>query len=544
MLGSQIGNYKIISLLGEGGMANVYLAQHQLLGSNVAIKLLKEEYVQNSNIRKRFLAEARNLAKMSHPNIIKVTDLIDAGDIVAFVMEYIEGQTLEDLLLKKGKLTSLEIEGLFNQMILAVEYVHGQGLIHRDIKPSNFMVTKNGQIKLLDFGIAKNTNEGAVDYTKTGLMHQMGTPMYMSPEQVKNTSEVTKQTDIYSLGVVLWQMVTGQKPYDSNTLSLPEIQVSILKDPLPVTNTIWDGLIQKLTNKSIKNRFLSVQDISNFEIPIKNQDLKDADTIFEEREVYNSPHNHKKKSKLLVFLFSIFIGSLFIYFLNKDDKRNKKVQYVLISEINLSSKPFKSSKSLLKIPQADSVLIICDSAYSFEDGYNYKWKKCKYIDSEGWVSTEIDGQKNLGNKDLAEEFKILMANIPNGSYEYHDLKTIFFHGLIDFLKEKGLNRKYSFAQNQHNNKFQTIQKFNFRNNNRVYDCRILLNPINEYDYPLYIVLKLDVAKNKIFVKEIYGWKMIRKVKFFKVYNNHNYVDLYDVNEKYIGIHSDGEIEKL
>ena len=99
MLGSQIQNYKIISLLGEGGMANVYLAQHQLLVNNVAIKLLKEEYVQNSNIRKRFLAEARNLAKMSHPNIIKVTDLIDAGDIVAFVMEYIEGQTLEDFLI-------------------------------------------------------------------------------------------------------------------------------------------------------------------------------------------------------------------------------------------------------------------------------------------------------------------------------------------------------------------------------------------------------------------------------------------------------------
>jgi serine/threonine protein kinase len=535
MLGNQIENYKIISLLGEGGMANVYLAQHQSLGNNFAIKFLKEEYVQNSNIRKRFLAEARNLAKMSHPNIIKVTNLIDAGDIVAFVMEYIEGQTLEDFLLKKGKLTSLEIEGLFNQMILAVEYVHGQGLIHRDIKPSNFMVTKNGQIKLLDFGIAKNTNEGAVDYTKTGLMQQMGTPMYMSPEQVKNTSEVTKQTDIYSLGVVLWQMVTGQKPYDSVEFSLPEIQVSILKDPLPVTNTIWDQIIEQTTEKDPIYRSLNFT--NKRELDYKSV----SDTLID--TVISNP-NKKEKSKLLVFLFSIFIGSFFIYFLNKDDKTNKKVQYVLISEINLRSKPFKSSKSLLKIPQADSVLILGDSAYSFENGSNYKWKKCKYIDSEGWVSTEIDGQKNLGNKDLAEEFKILMANIPNGSYEYHDLRTIFFHGLIDFLKEKGLDRKYSFAQNQYNNTFQTIQKFNFRNNNRVYDCRILLNPINEYDYPLYIVLKLDVDKNKIFVKEIYGWKMLRKVKFFKVYNNDIYVDLYDVNEKYIGTHSDGEIEKL
>jgi serine/threonine protein kinase len=259
MLGNQIQNYKIISTLGEGGMANVYLAENQVLGNQVALKLLKEEFVQHPNIRKRFLAEARNLAQMSHLNVIKVTDLIDAGDIVAFVMEYIEGETLEHYIERKGKLSNEEIESIFKQMIESVEYVHSQGFIHRDIKPSNFMLTKTGAIKLLDFGIAKNTNDNAVDYTKTGLMQQMGTPMYMSPEQVKNTSKVTKETDIYSLGVVLWQMVTGQKPYDSNTLSLPEIQVAILKEALPLTNTGWDKVIHKLTDKNIKTRYLSFE---------------------------------------------------------------------------------------------------------------------------------------------------------------------------------------------------------------------------------------------------------------------------------------------
>jgi len=256
MLHQQIHNYKIVSLLGEGGMANVYLAIHQTLGNKVALKLLKEEFVQHPNIRKRFLAEARNLAQMSHPNVIKVTDLIDAGDIVAFVMEYIEGETLEHYIERKGKLSNEEIETLFNQMMEAIEYVHSQGLIHRDIKPSNFMLTKSGSIKLLDFGIAKNTNDSAVDYTKTGLMQQMGTPMYMSPEQVKNTSEVTRETDIYSLGVVLWQMVTGKKPYDSNTLSLPEIQVAILKEALPLTDSVWDQVIKNMTEKFVFNRNL------------------------------------------------------------------------------------------------------------------------------------------------------------------------------------------------------------------------------------------------------------------------------------------------
>ena len=258
MINQQIQNYKIISLLGEGGMAKVYLAEHLSLRNKVAIKILKEDYVQNANIRKRFLAEAISLAQMSHPNIIKVTDLIDAGDIVAFVMEYIEGQTLEAFLYKKGELTRVEIEGFLNQMILAVEYVHGQGLIHRDIKPSNFMVTKSGQIKLLDFGIAKNTNEGAVDYTKTGLMQQMGTPLYMSPEQVKNTAEITKQTDVYSLGVLLWQLVMNKKPYNSEEISLPEIQVAILKELLPLTHTIWDSIIQQATEKDPTKRSLKI----------------------------------------------------------------------------------------------------------------------------------------------------------------------------------------------------------------------------------------------------------------------------------------------
>ncbi len=306
MLNQQIQNYKIISLLGEGGMANVYLAQHQSLGNNVAIKLLKEEYVQHPNIRKRFLAEARSLAQMSHPNIIKVTDLIDAGDIVAFVMEYIEGQTLEEFLYKKGELTRTEIESFFNQMILAVEYVHSQGLIHRDIKPSNFMVTKSGQIKLLDFGIAKNTNEGAVDYTKTGLMQQMGTPLYMSPEQVKNTAEVTKQTDVYSLGVVLWQMVMNKKPYDSGEFSLPEIQVSILKEPLPLTHTIWDSTIQDATEKDPTKRFLKI----NSKKGVESKSVSDTEI---DPVIPNQKPKKEKQVRITYFNFktiSIGVGIL------------------------------------------------------------------------------------------------------------------------------------------------------------------------------------------------------------------------------------------
>jgi serine/threonine-protein kinase len=255
MANLQITNYTIKQPIGQGGMATVYLANHQLLQNQVAIKVLSQEYVRNENIRKRFLAEARNMASMSHPNIIKVTDLIDDGDTVAFVMEHIEGETLKEYLERKGKLSDSEIKTIFSQMLEAVGYVHDKKLVHRDIKPSNFMINSEGQLKLLDFGIAKTTDVTSSEYTQTGTGIQMGTPLYMSPEQVKSSKEVGASSDIYSLGVVLWQMVMGQKPYNSSTLSSPEIQVSILKEPLPITNTQWDYVIQTATAKPIENRF-------------------------------------------------------------------------------------------------------------------------------------------------------------------------------------------------------------------------------------------------------------------------------------------------
>ncbi len=356
MIGQVISNYIIISLLGEGGMANVYLAENQLLGSKVAFKLLKEEFVQHPNIRKRFLAEARNLAQMSHPNIIKVTDLIDAGDIVAFVMEYIEGDTLEHYIEHNGKLPKEEIESFLKQMIEAVEYVHSQGLIHRDIKPSNFMLTKGGAIKLLDFGIAKNTNDVAADYTKTGLMQQMGTPMYMSPEQVKNTSEVTKETDIYSLGVVLWQMVMNKKPYDSHALSLPEIQVAILKEPLSLTKTIWDSSIRKATQKdpslrykscnfwqseidNLMDRNNSQSDNTNIEYASSYRNANSSTNSQKAKHVSNSKQDKQQikrnlnlKAVIIGAGILLFIGILIIFNLSKDDAEDKSVATIPANE--------------------------------------------------------------------------------------------------------------------------------------------------------------------------------------------------------------------
>jgi len=258
-----IGNYTFKKKLGEGGMATVYLAEHNTLNQPVAVKLLNKEFVGNENIRKRFLSEGKSLFKMSHPNIIKVTDLIDQEDQVAIVMEYLDGETLKEYIERKGKLSEVELKSLVGQMLDALAYVHDQGLVHRDIKPSNFMLSKTGVIKLLDFGIAKNTDKSSSDYTQTGTLQSMGTPMYMSPEQVKSTKDVTGQSDIYSLGVVLWQMVMGQKPYDTTTTSTFELQTKIVNEPLSITNTKFDGIIQKATSKSLTSRYKNCVEVKD-----------------------------------------------------------------------------------------------------------------------------------------------------------------------------------------------------------------------------------------------------------------------------------------
>ena len=286
-----ITNYTIKSELGQGGMATVYLAEDKKFLTNVAVKLLAKEFAHNENIRKRFLAEARNMFKMSHPNIIKVSDLIDEGDTVAFVMEYIEGETLKDYLERKGKLNDDDLKVIFTQILAAVGYVHEQGLIHRDIKPSNFMISPKGQVKLLDFGIAKNTDTNSAEYTQTSTSQQMGTPMYMSPEQVNETKSVTAQSDIYSLGVVLWQMVMGQKPYDTKTLSNFQLQSKIVNENLALTNTNWDTSIQKATHKNLDNRYTSAQLFLN---DLQNpESINDDKTIFENKEESTVIENKK-----------------------------------------------------------------------------------------------------------------------------------------------------------------------------------------------------------------------------------------------------------
>jgi serine/threonine protein kinase len=366
----KIQHYNITSILGQGGMATVHLAYDNKFDSNVAIKLLNKEFTHNENIRKRFLAEAKSMYRMSHPNIIKVTDLIDDNDTVAFVMEHVEGETLKEFIDRKGKLIDDEIKSIFSQMLDAVGYVHGQNLVHRDIKPSNFMIDDNGNVKLMDFGIAKNMDENSAEYTHTVTGAQMGTPMYMSPEQITDSKSVTPQSDIYSLGVVLWQMVTGEKPYNTKTLSNFQLQMKIVQETLPKTNTRWDDIIIKATQKEIENRFSSSNSFKNYLILDSHQEnllFKSMDQL--DKTVINSiSHVINKMIKCPRCLGKGHVDWNDIYRLNRQDYwspgecalcENKgeipENKINLIDDVNLTidnlSKPLKEKK-INNIPES------------------------------------------------------------------------------------------------------------------------------------------------------------------------------------------------
>jgi serine/threonine protein kinase len=328
--------YTIQRELGQGGMAIVYLAEDTRLNAQVALKVLRPEFASNGHIHKRFASEAKSMFRMSHPNIIKVNDLIDDEETVAIVMEYVEGDTLKDYIERKGKLSDDEIRKLLLQMLDALEYVHEQGLVHRDIKPSNFMITPSGKVKLMDFGIAKQTDPNASDYTSTGTTQQMGTPMYMSPEQVHETKNVTAQSDIYSLGVVLWQMVTGKRPYDTKTLSSFQLQSKIVNEPLDKTNSHWDELIQKATSKDMTSRFNSANSFrkainkdnnkkvvepdatiidSNVKQPLKKEPIVIQENAHLRKEA--GPQT-PKKNYVPVIIIVAFCFILFMLFYNKN----------------------------------------------------------------------------------------------------------------------------------------------------------------------------------------------------------------------------------
>ncbi len=267
MIGKIVSNYKVTKLIGEGGMASVYEAVHTTLTNRkVAIKILKKELANDESVRDRFIKEANILSSINHSCIVNIYDFIEVDDSFGIIMELLEGETLDVYIQDHGALSYEVAYDIFSKILTAFDYAHSKGIVHRDIKPSNIYIEENKNIKILDFGIAKLLSAN-LSHTATG--SQLGTPLYMSPEQVQDSKHIDHKTDIYSLGVVLHYMLTGKKVYDVNTLSRFQIMTKIVNDPLPPIDAHprLSKIIQKATQKLPENRYKScaefLDDLSN-----------------------------------------------------------------------------------------------------------------------------------------------------------------------------------------------------------------------------------------------------------------------------------------
>jgi serine/threonine protein kinase len=212
-IGTAVGPYTIEEKLGQGGMATVYKAYHNRLDRHVAIKVLHTVFKDNEPFLKRFTREAKVVARLEHPHIVPVYDFADHDGYPYLVMRFIDGETLKDRL-SSGQISRPEMMRIASAIARALDYAHTQGVLHRDIKPSNILLTSRGGVYITDFGLARITQAGESTLSQDMIM---GTPQYISPEQAKGNMEIDGRTDVYSFGIILFEMVTGRVPFQSDT---------------------------------------------------------------------------------------------------------------------------------------------------------------------------------------------------------------------------------------------------------------------------------------------------------------------------------------
>ncbi|MDH5607766.1 MAG: protein kinase, partial [Anaerolineae bacterium] len=246
MLGKSIGPYEITEEIGRGGMATVYRAYHKKMDRHVAVKLIRPSILSDKTIRDRFQREAKLIAKLEHPHLLPVHDFDGQHDPPFIVMRFLEGGTLKQVI-ELGGLPTGEMLYLLRQVASALDYSHRQGIVHRDLKPSNIMIDKEGNAFVADFGIARTQAVGK-DLTETGAA--VGTPGYMSPEQALSQEGIDLRADIYSLGVIIYEMLAGKPPYD---LESP-IEVMMAHIQADVPNILEDNpKLPKGVNKVIQS---------------------------------------------------------------------------------------------------------------------------------------------------------------------------------------------------------------------------------------------------------------------------------------------------
>ena len=286
--------YQIIKTLGEGGMANVYLAHDNILDRNVAVKVLRGDLANDEKFVRRFQREALSASSLSHPNIVEMYDVGEDDGQYYIVMEYVDGKTLKQVLKQRGHLSITEVVDIMLQLTDGLAHAHDAYIIHRDIKPQNIMILSNGMIKITDFGVATALNSTQLTQTNS----VMGTVHYLPPEQA-NGKGSTVRSDIYSMGIMMYELLTGLVPYKGE--SAVEIALKHLREPLPSVRKVdptipqsIENVMIKATTKNPKNRYTDAREM--------HEDIKtalDDSRKDEKRWVYKYPENDLEETKKL-----------------------------------------------------------------------------------------------------------------------------------------------------------------------------------------------------------------------------------------------------
>lgn len=382
MIGRRLQNYKVLSLLGQGGMGAVYKVFDVKLERYAALKILSLNTTRNSTFIERFKREARNQAKLMHPNIVSVYGFVEEKDVLGIAMEYIEGDTLESIIRDRGRIEFTYALELIGQILNGIEFAHIQGFIHRDLKPSNIILDLNGNPKIMDFGISKSIEE-----LKSITQHNArpGTLLYMSPEQLGG-NVITVKSDLYSLGITFYEMLVGTHPYNAQTI-YEIIDSHVNKLPAKISSIIptipaaADEIILKAMNKSVDNNFTSAADFKNAIMDLSSSSSysynKDIETPFLTKDDDDFVKAEKKSSKGFqtvsnILLFIIFIGLGVIVF-------------NVVKSIILEEKDKTDSEAL-----------------SYSQDYS---KNPNYMKESAWELIKLDSDRNLNSISFLNDYK-------------------------------------------------------------------------------------------------------------------------------------------
>lgn len=368
--GRLLGNrYEIIEKIGNGGMATVYKAKCHVLKRYVAVKILRDEFTTDDEFIKRFNIEAQAAASLTHPNIVSIYDVGNEGNLYYIVMELVKGKTLKEIIIEDGKLSWKWSLKVAMQIASALETAHKNNIIHRDIKPHNIIITEEGIAKVTDFGIAKAVSNSTI----TAFGTTIGSVHYFSPEHARGGNTDAK-SDLYSLGVVMYEMVTGRVPFDADTpvsvalkhMQEEPIEPVILNPDLPIS---VNKIILKAMQKDINRRYNSATEmITDLNIALKNPDGSYVGTIEKSADSSNKENKNdvkpKKSSKIKEFFAkhkilkilaiilsaaSVFVLSMIITFSLLTLGRGKDIQVPNLTNLTVEQAKQEAEKLSLKI---------------------------------------------------------------------------------------------------------------------------------------------------------------------------------------------------